>query len=119
MKLDICDFQIETIANLTDEHPEEVLKTPKNHTNLPYCPNFFLRIDIKQMTFTDLAYAHKQCKTRREIFLEKSAAVIPWQQLDELDEVVAKHYTKTTQNRRSSIISAANATASTRYASSV
>ena len=71
---------------------------------------------MKQMTFAELAYAHKQCKTRREIFLEKLAAVIPWQQLN---EVVAKHYTKTAQNRRSATISAANATASTRYASSV
>ena len=49
---------------------------------------------MQQMTFAEFEYAHKKRKTRREIFLEKLAAVIPWKQLD---EVIAKHYTKTSK----------------------
>ena len=62
---------------------------------------------MQQMTFAELEYAHKQRKICREIFLEKLAAVIPLQQLD---NVVAKHYTKPAQNRR--LITTGSVTAS-------
>ncbi len=39
---------------------------------------------MKQMTFAELEYAHKQRKTCSEILLEKLAAVIPWKQLGKL-----------------------------------
>ena len=38
---------------------------------------------MNQPTFADLEYQHKKRKTRREVFLEKMDAVIPWRRLEE------------------------------------
>ncbi|MDA0681587.1 MAG: IS5/IS1182 family transposase, partial [Proteobacteria bacterium] len=36
---------------------------------------------MDQITFSDLEYQHKKRKTRRERFLERMDALIPWPQL--------------------------------------
>ena len=36
-----------------------------------------------QTTFADLDYQHKKRKTRREAFLERMDALIPWERLEE------------------------------------
>ena len=38
---------------------------------------------MDQPTFADLEYQRKKHKTRREVFLEKMDAAIPWQKLEE------------------------------------
>ncbi len=37
---------------------------------------------MDQPTFADLEYESKKRKTRREIFLERMDALIPWEQMD-------------------------------------
>ena len=38
---------------------------------------------MDQPTFADLEYESKKRKTRREIFLERMDALIPWEQMEE------------------------------------
>ena len=38
---------------------------------------------MEQPTFADLEYQNKKHKTRREVFLEKMDAAIPWRKLEE------------------------------------
>ena len=44
-----------------------------------------------QLTFAEAEYQNKKRKTRREIFLEKMDAIIPWKRLENR---AAKHYPK-------------------------
>ncbi len=44
---------------------------------------------MTQLTFAEAEYATKKRKTRREIFLEKMDALIPWKQLE---KKLSKHY---------------------------
>ena len=46
---------------------------------------------MDQPTFADLEYQHKKRKTRREVFLEKMDAVIPWRRLEERIRPVYPH----------------------------
>lgn len=46
---------------------------------------------MTQLTFTEAEYATKKRKTRREIFLEKIDALIPWKQLE---KTLSEHYHK-------------------------
>ncbi|MDR0443802.1 MAG: IS5/IS1182 family transposase, partial [Treponema sp.] len=43
-------------------------------------------IYVKQTTFSDVEYANRRKKTRREIFLETMDKIIPWTQLCNLIE---------------------------------
>ena len=38
---------------------------------------------MDQPTFADLEYESKKRKTRREIFLERMDALVPWEQMEE------------------------------------
>ena len=42
-----------------------------------------------QLTFSDLEYAERKRVSRREVFLRKMDALIPW---DELTAVIRPHY---------------------------
>lgn len=44
---------------------------------------------MTQLTFPEAEYATKKRKTRREVFLEKMDALIPWKQLE---RKLSKHY---------------------------
>src|SRR5690606_36079968 len=44
---------------------------------------------MSQLTFAEAEYAVKKRKTRRELFLEKLEALLPWKQLE---APIAKHY---------------------------
>ena len=46
---------------------------------------------MSQLTFAEAEYQNKKRKTRREIFLEKLEASIPWKRLENR---AAKHYPK-------------------------
>lgn len=46
---------------------------------------------MTQLTFAEAEYATKKRKTRREVFLEKIEALIPWKQLE---KKLSKHYHK-------------------------
>jgi len=46
---------------------------------------------MSQMTFAEAGYAHKKRKTRREIFLERTEKLIPWQKIE---RKLARHYPK-------------------------
>ena len=46
---------------------------------------------MSQLTFAEAEYQNKKRKTRREIFLEKMDAIIPWKRLENR---AAKHYPK-------------------------
>jgi len=46
---------------------------------------------MTQLTFAEAEYATKKRKTRREVFLEKMDALIPWKQLE---KKLSKHYHK-------------------------
>ena len=46
---------------------------------------------MTQLTFAEAEYATKKRKTRREAFLEKMEALIPWKQLE---KKLSKHYHK-------------------------
>ncbi|OOQ62439.1 IS5 family transposase [Vibrio parahaemolyticus] len=46
---------------------------------------------MSQMTFAEAEYQIKKKKTRREVFLERMDALIPWQRLE---NKIAKHYPK-------------------------
>ncbi len=37
---------------------------------------------MEQPTFAELEYAHKKHKTRREKFLERLEALVPWERLE-------------------------------------
>lgn len=52
---------------------------------------------MEQPTFADLEYAYKKRKTRREQFLERMEALIPWA---ELEARIAPHYPKAGRGRR-------------------
>ena len=56
-----------------------------------------------QPTFADLEYDSKKRKTRREIFLERMDALIPWEQLEER---IRPFYPKAGRGRRSYELSA-------------
>ena len=46
---------------------------------------------MSQMTFAEADYAHKKRKTRREMFLERTETLIPWQKIE---RKLARHYPK-------------------------
>ena len=46
---------------------------------------------MEQKSFADLEYEYKKRKTRRQLFLERMDALIPWKRLEKL---VKKHYPK-------------------------
>lgn len=46
---------------------------------------------MTQLTLAEAEYATKKRKTRREVFLEKMDALIPWKQLE---KKLSKHYHK-------------------------
>ena len=46
---------------------------------------------MEQKTFADLEYEHKKRKTRREKFLERMDALIPWKRLE---KGIRRHYPK-------------------------
>ena len=50
-----------------------------------------------QPTFADLEYQHKRRQTRREVFLKRIDALIPWQRLEER---IRPHYFKAERGRR-------------------
>ena len=52
---------------------------------------------MDQPTFADLEYASKKRKTRREIFLERMDALIPWEQMEER---IRPFYPKAGRGRR-------------------
>ena len=51
---------------------------------------------MEQKTFSDLEYENKKKKPRRELFLERMDALIPW---DRLDKKVRRHYPKRGRGR--------------------
>ena len=51
---------------------------------------------MSQLTFAEAEYQNKKRKTRREIFLEKMDAIIPWKRLENR---AAKHYPKDEMGR--------------------
>ncbi|MDA0993352.1 MAG: IS5 family transposase [Proteobacteria bacterium] len=51
---------------------------------------------MDQITFSDLEYQHKKRKTRRERFLERMDALIPWPQLE---KKIRRHYPKAGRGR--------------------
>jgi len=46
---------------------------------------------MSQMTFAEADYAHKKRKTRRELSLERTETLIPWQKIE---RQLARHYPK-------------------------
>ena len=52
---------------------------------------------MDQPTFADLEYESKKRKTRREIFLERMDALIPWEQMEER---IRPFYPKAGRGRR-------------------
>ena len=52
---------------------------------------------MEQPTFADLEYAQKKRKTRREKFLERMDALLPWA---EMDARIAPYYPKPGRGRR-------------------
>ena len=53
--------------------------------------------EMEQPTFADLEYAHKKRKTRREKFLERMDALLPWA---EMEARIAPYYPKAGRGRR-------------------
>jgi IS5 family transposase len=51
---------------------------------------------MDQVTFSDLEYDHKKRKTRREKFLERMDALIPW---EKLERKIRKHYPRRGRGR--------------------
>jgi IS5 family transposase len=51
---------------------------------------------MDQVTFSDLEYDHKKRKTRREKFLERMDALIPW---EKLERKIRRHYPKRGRGR--------------------
>ncbi len=51
---------------------------------------------MDQTTFSDLEYQNKKKKTRREVFLERMDALIPW---DKLERKIRPHYPRKRGNR--------------------
>lgn len=51
---------------------------------------------MSQMSFSDLEYANKKKKTRREAFLERMDVLIPW---EKLERRIRKHYPKRGRGR--------------------
>lgn len=56
---------------------------------------------MSQLTFAEAEYAHKKKRTRREEFLEKMDALIPWQKLE---RKLAKGYPRGKTGRPLSVI---------------
>ena len=52
---------------------------------------------MEQKSFSDLEYEHKKKKTRREIFLERMDALIPWKRLEKR---IRRYYPKAGKGRR-------------------
>ena len=52
---------------------------------------------MQQVTFSDVEFDQKKKKARREIFIERMDALIPWKRLE---KKIRRHYPKSGKGRR-------------------
>ena len=55
---------------------------------------------MDQVTFSDLEYENKKRKTRREKFLERMDALVPWQKLENLPRALHNAISDIDPNRK-------------------